>query len=61
MINENEAPEGMIAVQPLDTELCYGCYYWEHGLTSCQAACNTCSPTDREDWQYVIFVKKDQK
>ncbi len=61
MINENEAPEGMIAVQPWETEICCGCYYWEHSLTSYQAACNTCCPTEREDRQYVIFVKKDQK
>lgn len=60
MINENDAPEGMIAVQPFDTELCYSCYYWEHSLLG-QAACNTCCPTEREDRQYVIFVKKDQK
>ena len=56
MIDKNEAPEGYIA-ELAHKPGCHGCAFRHEDVCEWSVSCLA---DERQDHQYVIFVKKDQ-
>ena len=58
MINPNDAPKGYMAQQTIGWS-CERCAFYEKPF--CLAPTHPCLDVEREDKQFVIFVKKDNQ